>query len=154
MKVVESFVRPVVSASPRDSLAAVAGLMETHNVGAVVIVEDHRPVGIVTDRDVALAVAARERSPQTAAAAVMTAPAQTITPREGVFAATLAMKENHVRRLPVVDDNGWLVGIVTLDDVLRVLGRELHNLLDALEPEMLVHAPTATMIWDEKPEEA
>jgi CBS domain-containing protein len=154
MKIIESFVRPVVSASPHESLAALGQLMETHNVGAVVIVENHRPAGIVTDRDLALAVTAHGLSPQSAAAGAMTAPVQTLMQKEGVFAATLAMRENHVRRVPVVDDDGRLVGIVTLDDLVRVLGQELQHLVEAVEPEMLVRPPATSLIWDEKSEEA
>jgi CBS domain-containing protein len=50
------FIREVVTAQPADSLATVAKLMAQHNVGAVVVAEQDRPVGIVTDRDLALAV--------------------------------------------------------------------------------------------------
>lgn len=149
MKVIESFVRPVVTAAPHDSQASVARLMDRHRVGAVVIVENHRPVGIVTDRDLALAVVARGGSSAAQVGTVMTSPVETLTRGEGALAAALAMKENRARRLPVVNDEGELVGIVTLDDLVCLLGRELHHLLDALAPEMQVVEPAPTVVWDE-----
>lgn len=135
---VEKFVKPVVTARPQDTLAAVGRLMEQHNVGAIVLAEDRRPVGIITDRDLALHVAARGVSLQTPVARVMTAPVQTVGRDDGVFCTTHSMREAGVRRLPVVDDDGRLVGIVTLDDLLRILGGELSNLIDGIRSEMEV----------------
>jgi CBS domain-containing protein len=138
VKTIEKFVKRVVMARPQETLAAVARLMDQHNVGAVVLAEDHRPVGIVTDRDLALHVAARGVPLQTPAARVMSTPVQTVGREDGVFDTSQTMMETGVRRLPVVDDNGQLVGIVTLDDLLRVLGRELSNLVGGIRSEMEV----------------
>jgi CBS domain-containing protein len=135
---VESFVKPVVKALPATSLAAISGLMLEHNVGAVVIVEGTKPVGVVTDRDLALELGARGTSPHTSVVRVMTTPIQTVRREEGVFAATQRMREVNVRRLPVVDEGGSLVGIVTLDDLLRMLSRELSNLVEGIKPEFVV----------------
>jgi CBS domain-containing protein len=136
MKTIERFIKRVVMAGPQEPLASVAHFMEEHHVGAVVIVENHKPVGIVTDRDLALQVVARGVSPQTPVVRVMSTPVQTIYQDEGVFDTTQAMMSAGVRRLPVVDEDGRLVGIVTLDDLLRVLSRELSNLTDGIKPEM------------------
>jgi CBS domain-containing protein len=137
-KMIERFNRPVVTASPNDSLASVARSMAEHNVGAVIITENHRPVGIVTDRDLALALGARGTSPQTPVVRVMTTPVETINQDEGVFAATEAMRTSRARRLPVVDDDGLLVGLVTLDDLLRLLSREPANLQEGIAAELEV----------------
>jgi CBS domain-containing protein len=136
MHYVEKFAKKVVTASPSDTLAAVACRMEEHNVGAVVIADHGRPVGIVTDRDLALALGARGATPELQAARIMATPVETIGRKEGVFAATGAMLRSKVRRLAVVDDDGLLVGIVALDDLLRLLSRELSNLAEAIAPEM------------------
>ena len=137
MKTIEKFVKRVVTAMPQ-TLAAVARLMEQHNVGAVVLAENHRPVGIVTDRDLALHIAAHGVPLQAPAARVMSTPVMTVGRDDGVFDTTQSMMESGVRRLPVVDEDGRLVGLVTLDDLLRVLGRELSNLLDGIRSEMAV----------------
>jgi CBS domain-containing protein len=135
---VENFAKKVMTAAPGDSLAAVARTMEEHNVGAVVVTEHHRPVGIVTDRDLALALGVRGSTPQTPVARVMAAPVETIGVADGVFQATQTMRERNVRRLAVVDDAGDLAGVITLDDLLRLLSRDLANLVEGIGPAMQV----------------
>jgi len=137
-KTIETFVKQVVTASPDDTLASVARLMDRHNVGAVVLVENHKPVGIVTDRDLALELGARGLSPQAPARKAMHSPVQWVYRDDGVFDTTQALMEHGVRRLPVVDNDDELVGIVTLDDLLRVLSRELSNLSQGIKSEMEV----------------
>jgi len=138
MKLGTMFVREVVTAGLKDSLAKVAKLMEQHNVGTVVVAEQDRPVGIVTDRDLALAVCARGVSPEEHVQKVMTCPVSTMRHNEGIYKATQHMMELAVRRLPVVDEVGRLVGLVSLDDLLLLLSRELHNMAEGIWAETLV----------------
>jgi CBS domain-containing protein len=133
MKLNEIFTRSVVTAGPEETLAAVALRMQEHNVGTVVVVEDRRPVGIVTDRDLALALGA-----QAPVQKVMTQHVLAIPEDTGIYTATKFMREREVRRLPIVDKEDRLVGIVTLDDLLRFLGRELYNLAEGIKHEMEV----------------
>jgi signal-transduction protein with cAMP-binding, CBS, and nucleotidyltransferase domain len=130
--------RRIVTASPKDSLAKVGTLMEQENVGAVVITEADRPVGIVTDRDLALAVCVRGTSPEEHVQNVMTCPVSTISKDEGVFNATQQLMEQAVRRLPVVDQSGGLVGLVSLDDLLLLLSRELQNMAEGIKVETTI----------------
>ena len=138
MKLNDIFTRNVVTAGPEETLAAVALRMQEHNVGTVVVVENQRPVGIVTDRDLALALGARDLSPQAPVKKVMTRHVLAIPEDTGIYTATKFMREREVRRLPIVDREDHLVGIVTLDDLLRFLGRELHNLAEGIKREMEV----------------
>jgi CBS domain-containing protein len=138
MKLNEIFSRSVVTAGPGETLATVALKMQEHNVGTVVIVEDRRPIGIVTDRDLALALGAQGVSPQAPVQKVMTHHVLAIPEDTGIYTATQFMREREVRRLPIVDCKDHLVGIVTLDDLLRFLGRELHNLAEGIRHEMEV----------------
>jgi CBS domain-containing protein len=69
---------------------------------------------------------------------IMSKPAKSVYRDEGVFDATQAMMDYGVRRLPVVDDDEELVGLVTLDDLLRVLSKELSNLSHGIRSEMEV----------------
>jgi signal-transduction protein with cAMP-binding, CBS, and nucleotidyltransferase domain len=135
---VESFMKSVVAVAPGDSLGEVARLMDRHNVGAVFVVENHVPVGIVTDRDLALALGASGLPLDATATRAMTSPVESVQTGEGMFQATQVMRERNVRRLAVVDDEGLVVGVVTLDDLLRLLSRELTNLVESIAPEMLV----------------
>jgi CBS domain-containing protein len=77
-------------------------------------------------------------APQSQVCKVMSKPAKCVHSSEGVFDATQSMMDYAVRRLPVVDDDGELVGLVTLDDLLRVLSRELSNLSQSIKSEMEV----------------
>ncbi|MEX2287680.1 MAG: CBS domain-containing protein [Planctomycetaceae bacterium] len=138
MKIRDLFVRKVVTANPHDSLEDAAKLMEEQNVGAVVIVEQERPVGILTDRDLALAVCVRGVSRDEHVQEIMTCPVATMDQNEGLYNATRHMMELAVRRLPVVDKVGRLVGIVTLDDLLLLLSREMQNMAEGIRAETSV----------------
>jgi CBS domain-containing protein len=135
MKLNDLFTRRVITAGPEDPLTAVARRMQEHNVGTVVIVEDQRPVGIVTDRDLALALGAQDLSPQTPVQKVMTRHVLAVPEDTGIFTATQFIRDREVRRLPIVDREDRLVGLVSLDDLLRCLARELYNLAEGIKHE-------------------
>ncbi len=138
MKINEICHKPVIVAAPTDSLATLAKLMHEHNVGAVVVLQEERPVGILTDRDLALAVGAQGASLQTPVAKIMTRKVLAIPEDTDVFSASRYILECGVRRLPVVDRTDRVVGMVSLDDLLRLLGRELFNLAEGIKREMVV----------------
>jgi CBS domain-containing protein len=138
MKLNEIFTRNVVTGRPDETVAAVAFRMQEHNVGTVVIVDNQRPVGIITDRDVALALGAQGLSPQTPVRKVMSQHVLAIPEDMGIYTASRFMRDRQVRRLPVVDREDRVVGMVTLDDLLRFLGRELYNLAEGIKHEMEV----------------
>jgi len=143
MSLSELVTRKLVTAAPKDSLTKVANLMEQENVGVVVVTEDNRPVGIVTDRDLALAVCVRGTTPNERVQNVMTCPVSTISKDEGVYTATQQLMENAVRRLPVVDSNGDAVGLVSLDDLFLLLSRELQNMAEGIKVETGIGAGNA-----------
>ncbi len=138
MSISELVSRRLVIASPKDPLKKVAKLMEKKNVGAVVVAQDSRPIGIVTDRDLALAVCVRGKSPDEHVQEVMTCPVSTINKDEGVYGATQQLMEQAVRRLPVVDENGDAIGLVSLDDLLLLLSRELQNMAEGIKVEAAI----------------
>jgi CBS domain-containing protein len=137
MKLGSFFTNEVVSAAPKDSLAKVAKLMEEHGVGTVVLAEGQRPVGIVTDRDIALGIGVQGHSSQTPVQEIMTCPITTIGQHEGIFKATKVMRENAIRRLVVVDEVGRVCGVVSMDDLFLLLCRELNNLAEGIRPEVV-----------------
>ena len=138
MSISELVTRKLVTAAPQDSLAKVAKLMEQENVGAVVVTQENRPIGIVTDRDLAVAVCVRGTSPKEHVQNVITCPVSTISQDEGVYDATQQLMEQAVRRLPVVDVNGDAIGIVSLDDLLLLLSRELQNMAEGIKVEAAI----------------
>ena len=128
--------RKPVTAKPKDSLALVGASMKRENVGAIVVTEGKRPVGIITDRDLALAICVDGKSPQEHVQNVMTVPVTTIGNQDGVFKATQLIMDRAVRRLPVVDKNGDLVGLLALDDLLLLLSRELQSMAEGVKAEV------------------
>lgn len=138
MPTIRSIVREsVVTASPTAPIPDVAQLMETEDVGSVVIVEDDRPRGIVTDRDITIETVSRGTDPTTVTAAdVMNEEVVTVDLDSGVFDVIRTMKESSVRRIPATDADGHLAGIVTFDDFVVLLGRELKQLGDVVEAEI------------------
>jgi CBS-domain-containing membrane protein len=76
--------------------------------------------------------------PQAHAERAMSGHLRTIPDDAGILTATKSIRDCEVRRLPIVDRAGYLVGIVTLDDLLGVLGRELYNLTEGIRHEVEV----------------
>ena len=121
--------REVITAQPEDRIVDVAGRLGYYNVRCVVIVRDEKPVGIVTDRELALRALARIAGGVPIHGItiddVMTRMPQTIREEESASKAIELMRSSGVRRLPVVDHRGKLRGLVTLDDLLENLGEKL-----------------------------
>ena len=113
--------RNPVCAHPDDTVAKVARLMKDNDIGPVPIVEDDnskRLVGIVTDRDLAIKVVAAGRDPQnTPVREVMTTTVTTCRASDKVDTALHAMSTQQLRRIPVVDDDNKLVGIIAQADI-------------------------------------
>jgi CBS domain-containing protein len=136
MTIQELVIEGVETAGPSTTVEALAMRMEEAGIGSIVIEEDMRPIGIVTDRDLAVRVNARDRhSSETVAEEIMTAEPVTVPVDAGLLEVTRLMRHRAVRRLPVVNEDGTLVGIITLDDVMQLLVQELDNLARVIEAE-------------------
>lgn len=125
--------REVITVRRDATILHAATLMRQYHVGDVVVIEDHKekpvPIGIVTDRDIVIELVATELDCKVITAGdIMVASLFVIKESAGVFEAVQSMTAKGVRRLPVVDDGGGLVGIVTLDDLLLLLAREIGAL--------------------------
>jgi len=126
----------VMTASRDQSAGNLATVMKEENVGSVIIETDDEPVGIVTDRDLVIDVLEPRADPTTVTAEeVMTETPVTVGGEQGVFDAIRTLHESSVRRLPVVDGDDSVAGIVTLDDLVVMLSDELHSLGDIIEAE-------------------
>jgi signal-transduction protein with cAMP-binding, CBS, and nucleotidyltransferase domain len=134
MTVVECCRMDVVTASPDAMVIDVAKLMDDSNVGCVVITgDDDCPVGIVTDRDLVVRVMAEDRDPgKTPIAEVMTEDLVLVEDGTGLFEAMQCIREEGIRRLPIVDCDGKLVGIITMDDIIRLIGAEMQCIGDVI----------------------
>jgi CBS domain-containing protein len=124
--------RAPVSCAPGASVVEVAKLMARERVGSAVVVDDdQRPLGIVTDRDLRGKVVGAGRDPFTTRAAdIMSTPLSTIGPAAFVFDALLEMTRRDIHHLPVVDE-GRLAGVLSSNDILRL--QTIHPVLLARE---------------------
>jgi CBS domain-containing protein len=125
--------RPVVTASAQMTVDEAARAMRSKNVGALVVVNAGRPIGMLTDRDVTIEVVAKGRDPDTVRVGdVMHRKPVTIRQDLGILDAVKTFARTGVRRLPVVTKNGTLVGVIAVDDVIMLLGNEMGHLAGAL----------------------
>jgi len=122
--------REVVFARRDESVKSAAQLMREHHVGDLVIVEEANgqrvPCGVLTDRDIVVGVVAKGLDPDTLEVAEV-AGSELVLAREsdGVAETIELMRAKGVRRVPIVDARGSLVGIVTADDIVDLLAEEL-----------------------------
>lgn len=125
----------VVTAERDTPIATVVAMLAEEDVGSVVVVDDDSPVGILTDRQIALALEDTPDLSDETAEDLISDELVTATTDNTVFEALEQMRDEGVRRLPIVDDDGTLEGILTLDDVLVVFGTELSNATDIIKEQ-------------------
>lgn len=136
MQVDQLCARDVAALLPTASVREIAHLMRDRNVGTVVVIDAARhPVGIVTDRDLVLRAFGNGHDLSSLTAReVMTGSPRTLHGIAPVSEALAALKALGVRRMPVVGERGELVGILSLDDLLRQIAAELNSLSEAVAP--------------------
>lgn len=132
--------REVVFARRDESIAQAAQLMRQHHVGDVIVVDEHDgarvPVGVLTDRDIVVEIVAKGVDPAAVTVAdAMSAEVTTARENDGVYETIEHMREKGVRRVPVVNAKGALVGLVSIDDLLDLLGDEIGSLAKLVSRE-------------------
>jgi CBS domain-containing protein len=135
MSISEFCIHNVVCASRDTTALEAAGLMRHHHVGDVVVVDEvngaKKPVGIVTDRDLVVEVMAGAVDPRSVKLGELLLRSPVTIDEGASYAETVRlMAVNGVRRMPVVGPGGVLVGIITVDDMLRQLTSPLAALSD------------------------
>lgn len=130
----------VVTVTPSTTLAECAQIMRAQHVGSVVVIDDvgqrDNPRGIVTDRDIVIEAVALGLDPATLTAGdVMATPLATVRDGDDILDALARMRENGVRRLPVLDDTGHLSGIVAVDNLLEALAEQLDAIVGVIKAE-------------------
>lgn len=132
--------REVVVAYRNMSLVEAASLMRGYHVGSLVVVVDRLservPVGILTDRDLTVAVVAKELDPRTVKVGeVMSGELFAVREKDSVADVLRLMRDRGVRRVPVITHSGALAGIVTIDDVLDIVAEQLGDIVRAVARE-------------------
>ena len=119
--------RPVITASPADTVDQVLQLLSANRIGCVLVAEQSRPIGIFSERDAVLRIGGdvdevRERP----IADFMTPKVQTLQLDAKIAFAIHMMDVGHYRHVPIVRDDGTLVGIISVRDILRYLSERMH----------------------------
>ncbi len=135
--------RGVVTVAPLDDLVAAAHLMREKHVGYLIVSEaagpaqkEGRVVGVLTDRDIVVAVLAQEVDAHALKVGdVMTRDPLLIEEGQSIEAVLRHMREAGVRRVPVVDRSGALTGVLSIDDVLESIAEQLINIAGSIRNE-------------------
>ncbi len=120
MTIADVMTKSVISVDASMTINGAAKMMEDAKVGAVIVMENNKPVGIVTDRDFAVKVVAHAYDIATPIKQIMSSPLFSINSDESVRTAADLMHDNGIRKLPVIDDEN-LVGIITATDIVNLL---------------------------------
>ncbi len=134
MKIGELCTRDTFIIQKDDTIVEAAKLMRVFNVGDLIVVtadkNGNTPIGIVTDRDIVVGVVADNIDSQSVKVSeIMSKDLVTGSEEDGVYESIERMRIHGIRRLPVVDKEGYLAGILTVDDMLEFLGEEVSSLI-------------------------
>jgi CBS domain-containing protein len=128
--------KPLIKISPEKNIWEACHMLKENNVGCLIVESDGKLCGILTDRDIALKVTAEQKEPRTTKVAeVMTPDPVRISIDKDLQHLTSLMHTFHVRRVPVVDGYDTPLGIITLDDLIALLGDEMAEIGKAISEE-------------------
>ena len=151
MKVKDLMTREPRTCSPDTTLAAAAHLMWDGDCGILPVVDDGELVGVVTDRDMYIALATQNaRASHLRVGVVATKTVATCDPEDDVHAALATMKQARVRRLPVLGFGRTVMGILSINDILRVAGADRgvsdEDVVSTLQAICAHHHPTPDLV--------
>lgn len=128
-----------VSVGPQADLADAARKMREHHVGFLVVADGGSPLGVITDRDIVLEAVAAGIDPHAVTVRdAMTPDPVTLTAGTSLEEALDSLRMAGVRRAPVVDDGGRLVGVLSIDDVIDHLALQLGAVAGSLRHEQAI----------------
>nr|WP_294807100.1 CBS domain-containing protein [uncultured Nitrososphaera sp.] len=106
----------------------IVDMMVKNKVGAVIILENGKPSGIITERDILKKVSVHNKKPEDIAAKnIMSSPLITVKAYDSIDTAAQAMTKNKIKRLPVLEDDGSIVGMISSTDIAKKLAKILAD---------------------------
>ena len=125
----DAMVTNVITLSSDKSIVNAAKLMQEKNIGGLVVVDNNKPLGMITERDL-LSVISKDLQPNTVKVKdIMSSPIISISPDTSIIEAAKLMSENKIRKLPVKEE-GKLIGIITAEDIVKIAPKEIELLLE------------------------
>jgi len=140
MRAVDAIRKPPVTIASEASIAEAARLMDTQVVGALIVMDGDRPVGVVTDRDITVRAVARDVPADARVDAVMTPNVVTLDADADLREALSIFHTHAIRRLPLVE-NGQMVGMITTDDLLIDRVADLADLMRPITGQVVFGHP-------------
>ena len=137
----------VVTHSPEDSVVDALQSMRKKEVSTIVVVDDGHPVGLLTDRGVAMQVGRGVDLDDLSLGEVSLDEVEPVEAETGVYDLLEHMAEHTSRRVPVTDD-GELVGIISISDIVVLLGMELQLVANVIRTSSPAYERSATEIYD------
>lgn len=128
MRTIDRVRRSGIGIGPERTVREAAAIMDSAGIGALIVLDGDRPVGIVTDRDLVRRALARGYPPDSRVDAVMTVPVFTIDADADVHEAYRLFRAHGIRRLAVVREGGAFMGMISVDDLLIDLAGDLADL--------------------------
>lgn len=121
-----------------ETVGEAARRMCRHGIGALVVTDESGgiPIGMITDRDLVWMIAEGLDPKEAVVGSLLLSPLHTVRVSDGLADAARAMRAHGVRRLPILDEANRLVGLVTFDDLLGVMGREIADLAAVVDAEI------------------
>jgi CBS domain-containing protein len=147
MPISDLYSKNLVCVERGASLQHAAQLMKKHHVSGIVVVESNginKPVGILTDRDIALGIIAENLPLSTCVQDVMSKDVVLVTKGEGIAEVVDQMESKGIRRMVVVDDTGNVCGLISSDDILQLIASEVNGLGRIVERQLeneKIHKP-------------
>jgi CBS domain-containing protein len=129
----------VITIHPEKQIRDAIGLLTAHNIGALVVVDDAgHPVGILSERDIIRETAVNEQVFALHVADLMTRDVITGTPQDDTHSLAHTMTERRFRHIPIVEE-GKLLGIVSIGDILKAERDQYRGEIDTLETQIMAH---------------
>lgn len=128
--------KDLITCKPEAKVQDVATLMKDKEVGAVLVIEERRPVGIITDRDLVLRCLtdSKDISLMTAEE-VMSGAVETVSDDDGIYDVIQKMRRAWVRRVPVVNARGEAVGLLSFEDMFELIAVEMGAMNEVVRPQ-------------------
>jgi CBS domain-containing protein len=133
MKIRDIMTKEIASVDAKSSAADAAKKMKEQNVGTVLIIDENQLKGLVTDRAITTRAVAEEKDPRNVPVTdIMTKQVIGCSENDDVFDALQTMGKNQIRRLPVVNDQSQLVGIVSLSDIAPYMKSGIDSIFEEM----------------------
>ncbi len=133
IRVLDAMTSRPITIGPDESIYSCANIMKEHELGSMIIRDNEKVVGIVTEYDIVRKAVAKKIPFENPISDIMSTSLVYVKPNNDIFEALNLMKKNNVRHLPVVDSENNLIGYITLKDILRIQPQFYELIIDKLK---------------------